>query len=703
MRSFLETSFIQNILGIHVMATKAFYTDGGTIQPGKGVYLPRPADEELFQGCMAGEFCSVLTARQTGKSSLMVHTAGRLKNEGRRVVILDLTILGTEPAPEPWYLGLIDEIVKQLNLRQDYLAWWHTKSHIGCSQRFISFIREIVLEVDKSPLVIFMDEIDVTLSLSFSDDFFAAIRSCHNARAIDPVYERITFVLIGVATPSDLMHDPKRTPYNIGQRIDLADFTVEQVMPLADGFGLPTSQGRQILTLVWEWTGGHPYLTQRLCIVMKGSKKNRWTPPSVSKIVEETFFGEQSQKDSNIQYVRDMLTSRAPDIREVLRIYKQVLENKEVKNDERSLIIVQLKKSGIVREQNGRLIVRNRIYKHIFNMEWIRQSIPQPISKIYQRIFWIASFLLLTTLLFFLSYTIFISRHAENPVPTYTQSSQLAVYVDTAYTGTQYGTSSMPFNKLEEAITYAQQQPDGGYIYIKSTAGTWKFHKYIASLIPPDTGGGENITPTATPLAAGRSGTYYVNTAYTGLEVGSRTQPFNTIEEAIVAGQNNPYGAYIYIKQSDDTWVYFGFVASVVPPDTGGGENITPTATPLPTSLGGPVYFYVDISYTGPEVGSADQPFNTIEEAIAAAQTQLYGGYIFTRQSKNGWVFYEYVATTIPIDTGGGPTSTPTPTQIPSPVGTNSLPPSLLYFLLAVIVVFAMSIVWFFTRKLNRL
>lgn len=71
-------------------------------------------------------------------------------------------------------------------------------------------------------------------------------------------------------------------------------------------------------------------------------------------------------------------------------------------------------------------------------------------------------------------------------------------------------------------------------------------------------------------LALAAPGTYYVNTAYTGTEVGSPTQPFNTLEEAISTAQNNPFGGYIYTwNATTNAWVYWGFVNTVIPPDTG--------------------------------------------------------------------------------------------------------------------------------------
>ena len=41
-------------------------------------------------------------------------------------------------------------------------------------------------------------------------------------------------------------------------------------------------------------------------------------------------------------------------------------------------------------------------------------------------------------------------------------------------------------------------------------------------------------------FAQGTPATYYVDTAYTGTETGSSTQPFNTLEEAISAAQACP-------------------------------------------------------------------------------------------------------------------------------------------------------------------
>src|SRR5207302_3956006 len=117
---------------------------------------------------------------------------------------------------------------------------------LGPLQRWMAALREVVLNAfpaaptaQRSELpgthsiVLFIDEIDAVRSLPFStDEFFAAIRECYNRRTEDPELRRVTFCLLSVATPSDLIRDTRTTPLNIGRRIDLADVTPADAAPL---------------------------------------------------------------------------------------------------------------------------------------------------------------------------------------------------------------------------------------------------------------------------------------------------------------------------------------------------------------------------------------------------------------------------------------------------------------------------------------
>ncbi|MDF5733276.1 MAG: AAA-like domain-containing protein [Rhizonema sp. PD38] len=359
------------------MAKANIYSLGGTVQASKGTYLSRLADEKLLELCQLGEFIYILTSRQMGKSSLMISTASKLKKVSVKSVIIDLTKIGTQVTVEQWYLGLLLEIEEQLMLETDVEEWWQANDNVGFTQRLTNFFQHVLLEEVTSPVVVFVDEIDTTLSLNFTDDFFAAIRYLYVARAQDDKLARLSFVLIGVATPGDLIRDSKRTPFNIGQRVDLTDFSFEEAMPLAEGLRLAPEPAQELLKWVLEWTGGHPYLTQRLCSIISEQDKDSWSSTDVKLLVGSTFFGVMSKQDNNLQFVRDMLTKRAPNHDQVLSVYRQIrLGRRSVFDEEQSIIKSHLKLSGVVRREDNVLQLRNRIYGQVFDRKWINENLP---------------------------------------------------------------------------------------------------------------------------------------------------------------------------------------------------------------------------------------------------------------------------------------------------------------------------------------
>jgi hypothetical protein len=354
----------------------AIYTVGGTVQAGGGLYLSRRADDELLNLCRQGAFAYILTARQMGKSSLMVRTANRLAGEKIRSVMIDLTQIGAHVTPEQWYLGLLAIIEDQLALSTDAAAWWEATPHLGLTQRMTKFFEEVLLKDVAEPVVVFVDEISATLGLDFTDDFYAAIRYMYNARAIKPEFKRLSFAIFGVAAPGELIRDPQRMPFDFRQSVELGDFTYEEAAPLAEGLNLPPGEAKQVLRWAMKWTNGHPYLTQRLCMAMVEARHLRWTEADVDHVVADTFFGAMSEQDGNLQFVRDMLTKHAPDVEGALTTYGEIRAGNVVRDEERSTVITHLKLSGVVRREGARLRTRNRIYETVFDEQWVKDHLP---------------------------------------------------------------------------------------------------------------------------------------------------------------------------------------------------------------------------------------------------------------------------------------------------------------------------------------
>src|SRR5438093_3350351 len=264
-------------------ADTSFYVTGGTLRPDAPSYVERQADKDLFEGLLNGEFCYVLTSRQMGKSSLMVRTANKLRAKGNHVIALDLTAIGQNLTLEQWYNGFLTSMGEQAGLEDELEQFWIANERLSPVQRWFTAIRKTVLAWRPGPAVIFLDEIDTVRSLPFStDEFFAAIRECYNRRSEAAEFNRLTFCLLGVATPTDLIRDTRLTPFNVGRRVELNDFTSQEAAQLALGLQWRGSEtaldaddpGPAILARILHWTDGHPYLTQRLCRAVAEAKWN---------------------------------------------------------------------------------------------------------------------------------------------------------------------------------------------------------------------------------------------------------------------------------------------------------------------------------------------------------------------------------------------------------------------------------------------
>lgn len=365
-----------------------FYVAGGTLPPGTPSYVERPADRELYAALLRGELCYVLTARQMGKSSLMARTAKRLQSQGVRTAAIDLSYVGSkksELTPNHWYFGVADAIYRRLGTAGSLREWWEEHAGVPDAQRLIDFFREVLLPAFPESLVVFVDEIDSTLGLGFTDDFFAALRACHNARATEPIFERLTFTLLGVATPDQLIQDTRRTPFNLGRRIDLTDFSDEEVRPLAAGLHTDSSVAAQRLDRVLHWTSGHPYLTQALCSAVASRAADADVADGadpVDRVVLDVFLSPRARRaETNFTRVRELLVQRGHG-RALLRLYRQVRLGQAVSDDPTSPRFALLKLSGVVKvSDSGRLEVRNRIYESIFTAAWARSEMPADWSR----------------------------------------------------------------------------------------------------------------------------------------------------------------------------------------------------------------------------------------------------------------------------------------------------------------------------------
>ncbi len=379
-----------------------FYVTGGCLHPDAPSYIERQADRELYDGLIKSEFCHIITARQRGKSSIMVHTARRLRDKGIHVVALDLCAIGWNVTPDQWYEGLSFFVGDQLRLDDECEEFWQSKKQLQPLQRFMTCLREVIMPRLPGSVVIFIENLEMVLSLPFcADEFFSAIHEWYNHRTVDSEFNRLTFCLLSEVMVRDLIRDTSITLFDTGRRIDLDDFTPDQAAPLANGlrrevqppagffeqvlhwisgysiFDPSAAPEVRLLKRILHWTNGHPYLTQILCrAVAQDSSVS--TCRDVDRLCKDLFLSNRAEdRQDNLIFVRSRLLPYGREkTADLLRLYESVWRGKSVHDDEANPVVRLLRMSGVVRVVAGRLQVRNRIYQRVFNSAWMRTNLP---------------------------------------------------------------------------------------------------------------------------------------------------------------------------------------------------------------------------------------------------------------------------------------------------------------------------------------
>ncbi|MEO0971043.1 MAG: GUN4 domain-containing protein, partial [Cyanobacteria bacterium J06639_18] len=254
------------------------------------------------------------------------------------------------------------------------------------------------------------------------------MRACYNRRVDNPEYNRLTFCLLGVASPSNLIEDKQRTPFNIGQAISLKGFQLNEVEPLIGGLQGKFSEPRVMMEEILDWTGGQPFLTQKLCQFMLDEleQENLRTVEEVvkSRIIESW---ESQDEPEHLRTIRTRILRDEKRAAYLLELYQQIwssenqdeivdppnpsyeaglesshvmdppnppyeggLESSQITADN-TIEQSELLLSGLVARREGKLRVYNRIYQDIFNQNWVENELKnlRPYSESFK--FWVAS------------------------------------------------------------------------------------------------------------------------------------------------------------------------------------------------------------------------------------------------------------------------------------------------------------------------
>jgi class 3 adenylate cyclase len=237
---------------------------GGAVPPDSPFYVARACDKEFAQALANGEsILLVKGARQMGKTSLLAQGTKQARNANRRYGMTDFQKFNTAQmaSDEVFYRLLAATLAKQLKFTYDFANEWD--EIFGANLNMETFLRALI-DSQEAPMVWFMDEVDKLFLAPFASDFFGLVRSWHNSRSTEPdgPWGKLT-VVISYATEAHLfIQDLNQSPFNVGRKLELEDFNLQQVIDLNGRYGSPLRSYQEVERL-YNLIGGQPFLTRR--------------------------------------------------------------------------------------------------------------------------------------------------------------------------------------------------------------------------------------------------------------------------------------------------------------------------------------------------------------------------------------------------------------------------------------------------------
>lgn len=311
-------------------------------------YIRRDADAQLLEQIDDNQYYPYFAApRQSGKSSLLLRTMAALDPTKYRVALVDLSPF-VVTSYEDFWRQFLHEVARGANFDpapisqedpRDVLLLWLR----SCKQR----------------LIVFMDEIDVLLSVDCREQIFSKLRTFFNLRArLETAdLQRVQFVLAGAALSSRFIKDPRWSPFNVAIEIELADLSPAQVSQLAVYLATAGAfAGPDLTARVHELTGGSVFLCQ-LVFEQLWNLAARGKPRLDAGDVDVVVATIVSESTRNIHFfnIFRLVTADA----RLTMLFRRLTEGQELGLEEHK----ELRLTGICR---GASPFRNEVYARVF-------------------------------------------------------------------------------------------------------------------------------------------------------------------------------------------------------------------------------------------------------------------------------------------------------------------------------------------------
>ncbi len=336
----------------------------------RAVYVPRPELDHLLhaaQSTRVDAYLAILSARQTGKTTLLYQLRYHLRPRGIGVALIDLAVV-RDQSEARLYTYVAEQLRSEVGgtlprrVEKEMLAPTNPIE-------FRRFLLDLARHVRTPRIVVLMDEVEA-VPPEVADAFFGTWRSVFSSRRKEDevAFEKYLLVLCGARELHRLTSGPN-SPLNIAERIYLKDFDVAGVQVLADNFPrLGVNILPETAQWIYDYTGGHPYLTQKLCALVHAAR-----PAVVTLPVVQTAADEILRSDDHLEKMILQIEAE-PSVRDQL---KQIVSGSSVPFSRLNPTVARLELLGAIRDEK-QCAVRNRLFAAAFRRHFGIPETPPP-------------------------------------------------------------------------------------------------------------------------------------------------------------------------------------------------------------------------------------------------------------------------------------------------------------------------------------
>lgn len=323
----------------------------GTMDTESRFYVERPFDAAALETIRrAGVTITIKGPRQMGKSSLLIRTMNAAAEAGKRVAFLDFQLFDKAALKDAdrFFRQFCSWLTDALEMDDRVEEYW--KEGLGNTQCCTRYVSLYILKELGEPLVLAMDEVDGIFEADFRSDFFGMLRNWHNSRAFKPLWKRLDLAIVTSTEPYQLIENLNQSPFNVGEIIDLTDFSAAQVSDLNRRHASPLSPAdeERLMGLL----NGHPYLVRRALYLIASRRL------TFQELVERAA-DDRGPFGDHLRYHLFRLHNKS----ELVEALRQIIRNRRCQDD---LIFFRLRGAGLVRREGKAELMRCALYEDYF-------------------------------------------------------------------------------------------------------------------------------------------------------------------------------------------------------------------------------------------------------------------------------------------------------------------------------------------------